>query len=555
MTESKSRELLRRVAARKFAADLAARLQLFVLILAIPYCLLLLASRLGGIIPDWFDPLMVIVVPAGALLCAGLFRRRPDATEPARLADSALKTDDLFLTAVLIEGSPRGYGPLVLEAAEETAASAEPRAVVPWRPWPGVRSAAAVLVALLAATLFLPRLDPFGREEARRRMAERRKKVADSRKATALRSAILKKDSEGPASRELKRLEAELKKALLEMRPKQKRANLSRLRPIQGEMGRLWRQTAKKRLADALRRSPTAQRFGGSGGRKVSEWKRELRAGRTDALRRELGELKEQVRKMSETKDPAAREKLRREVASRLQSLREFARSGVSSEALERALARACRELEMSGGKGLSKQALEALQSSLDLTEQELAALARTVRELQTLEDALATMQMAKALNDLGALDGKGGGGCKGISDYAALYRSLLAQMGGQGRGMGPGMRGPGTGMGGQAPEDETLDTEYKSRLSRSAMTAGKMLMQWKTKGIGKRGRAREDFLRSVRDVKQGCEEAILREQVPPGYREAIKKYFDSIEEAVEEAVDAGSAGKPPGPPAGGADE
>ena len=86
-------------------------------------------------------------------------------------------------------------------------------------------------------------------------------------------------------------------------------------------------------------------------------------------------------------------------------------------------------------------------------------------------------------------------------------------------------------GRGGQAPEDDTLETEYKSELSRSAMTAGKMLMQWKTKGLGRRGRAREDFLRSVREVKQGVSEAIRREQVPPGYHDAIRKYFDSIKE------------------------
>jgi hypothetical protein len=31
--------------------------------------------------------------------------------------------------------------------------------------------------------------------------------------------------------------------------------------------------------------------------------------------------------------------------------------------------------------------------------------------------------------------------------------------------------------------------------------------------------------------VKQGVSEAIQQEQVPPGYHEAIKKYFDTLPE------------------------
>jgi hypothetical protein len=32
-----------------------------------------------------------------------------------------------------------------------------------------------------------------------------------------------------------------------------------------------------------------------------------------------------------------------------------------------------------------------------------------------------------------------------------------------------------------------------------------------------------------VREVKQGVSEAIQQEQVPPGYHDAIKKYFDTL--------------------------
>ena len=43
----------------------------------------------------------------------------------------------------------------------------------------------------------------------------------------------------------------------------------------------------------------------------------------------------------------------------------------------------------------------------------------------------------------------------------------------------------------------------------------------------------KEEFLKYVREVKQGESEAILQEQIPPGYRDAVKRYFDLMEESV----------------------
>ena len=54
--------------------------------------------------------------------------------------------------------------------------------------------------------------------------------------------------------------------------------------------------------------------------------------------------------------------------------------------------------------------------------------------------------------------------------------------------------------------------------------------MKWKSKGIGKTGKAKEEYSNSIKKVKQGISEAILKEQVPPGYHESIQKYFDNID-------------------------
>ncbi len=57
------------------------------------------------------------------------------------------------------------------------------------------------------------------------------------------------------------------------------------------------------------------------------------------------------------------------------------------------------------------------------------------------------------------------------------------------------------------------------------------MLLTLKTKGMGDPAEVKEQYRAAVRDVKQNLSEAILREEIPPGYHEGIKGYFDSIEE------------------------
>ncbi|KPK99785.1 MAG: hypothetical protein AMK75_06350 [Planctomycetes bacterium SM23_65] len=66
-------------------------------------------------------------------------------------------------------------------------------------------------------------------------------------------------------------------------------------------------------------------------------------------------------------------------------------------------------------------------------------------------------------------------------------------------------------------------------------MTAGKILLKWKTLGTAPAGKAKIEYDQQIREVKKGVSEAILREQVPPGYHDAIRKYFDSLEKKLAE--------------------
>ena len=134
---------------------------------------------------------------------------------------------------------------------------------------------------------------------------------------------------------------------------------------------------------------------------------------------------------------------------------------------------------------------------------------------------------MAKRLADAKCLDGEAGKDCNGMGDYAALYAALC-----QKNAIGPGMgRNGGLGAGGKAPEDDSLKTDFKPEKEQSKLAGGKTLLQWKTSEVGETGARAEDFREAVRDVKQRVSEAIAAEQVPPGYHNAIQKYFDSLPE------------------------
>jgi hypothetical protein len=166
---------------------------------------------------------------------------------------------------------------------------------------------------------------------------------------------------------------------------------------------------------------------------------------------------------------------------------------------------------------------------SLQLSEGELQKLAQSMKDGQALDEALKNLQMAKQLAAQGKLDGEAAKDAQGMADYAALFELKMAELGAQAGQIGvPGM-GAGIGDGSKRPEDDSVTTGFKPEKSTSALAGGKMLLEWKTKEVGETGARDPAFRDAVREVKQGVSEAIQQEQVPPGYHEAIKKYFDTL--------------------------
>ena len=50
------------------------------------------------------------------------------------------------------------------------------------------------------------------------------------------------------------------------------------------------------------------------------------------------------------------------------------------------------------------------------------------------------------------------------------------------------------------------------------------------TKGEAEKGEVVRDYKQLLQSVKQGAMEAMNSEQIPPGYHDRIKSYFDSLE-------------------------
>jgi len=199
---------------------------------------------------------------------------------------------------------------------------------------------------------------------------------------------------------------------------------------MQKELGEIWRKRSEERLKDAFDRDPQGQRLGAGVGEKAERWKRRLQRGDPSELKKEVQEIQDKARRVSQLGDSAEKRKLQGELRQQLKDLSEFLSQNASSKSLEAAVNRAIEQLAMAEQKGLSKDAMKGLQESLQLTGAEMDALAQAIRDLQGLEKGLSAAQLAKLANQLKGLDGNATQDLKDMADYEEFYKKLLAQAG-----------------------------------------------------------------------------------------------------------------------------
>lgn len=493
----------------------------------------LLVARFAGVgteLATW--PVLVGIVVAGGLI--GLVARRPPTqVDAARRVDAQIGGKDLFLTLCQLSSSAGEYQPLVLLAAEQRAGNVTAARIVPFawqnRYWNLFWPPALVLLGML----YLPQFDPFGRVAEAKLDETRAERLKESRKATQLRLAEVKEAAEeGEESDPTQQAIKDLQHTFNRMKPKEKLPNLKQLLAEQKRLGEAYRRISEDSLKELLKKQAEGdQMFGGEANEQLKKWSKELSEGSAEAVKQEMQQMQDLLQELSKTEDPVKKQELEQKLKEKLDNLERLANEEIGSEKLAAALERAKQQLDMSQLDELSQEALESLAESLDLAEAELQEIAQAAKDLKSLEQALKTLQQAKRLNDYEMLDGDQAGNCKCMADYEELYAQMMAKMkDGDGNGLG----GEGIGEGGEAPEDDSIETSFRNEQSKSPTTAGKVILSMKTKGVGETGEVVKQYRELITTVKQGVSEAILQEQVPPGYHDGIKGYFDALEAPAE---------------------
>jgi hypothetical protein len=524
------RRLLDRVLWRLRWAVVARRGLFAFLGLAAIYCALVLVSRLTGLVPVVTQPWLPASLPVAALLIGAVWPRKPSPRDAARTVDRGAATNDLYLTMVLLEGSAGEYQPLVAAKAEARAATIRPREVAPLRMNRRLTSVAAVVAVLVGAVSFVPQLDPFGKVAAAEETKEELRHIEESKQVTQERLAKIERESlSDTQAKEVQQALEQMKAALKGAQPKARQANAKALMGAQKTVAGEWRKISSEKLSDLFSKSSTAsQQMGGSSAGMSKKWLENLQAGSTESLKKELSAVQRDLEELAKTQDPGKRAELAQKLRERMDALSQFAEES-GSKTLAAALKRTQQQMQMASKAAAGdpkdpavEEALKAAAESAKLADKELEQIAQSAKDLKALEQALSVLQMAKNLNNSDLLDGKKMEGMQSMSEYEAMYAKMMKDAAPDNGEFGEG---------GPVEEKDSQKSKFKTEMSKSQISKGKVLLTLKTKGMGEHADVKEQYRSAVRGVKQELSEAILREEIPPGYHEGIKGYFDSIEE------------------------
>ena len=507
-------------------------------------CTTVLAVRLLGLLPESRQPLAwLLVFPAVAAGGAWWFYRRVGHTAAARAIDQHAQTNDLFLTLATLSSSAGEYQPLVAQSAAQVAARIVPASVVPYKVERPLGIQAGVLCILALLVWLLPTLDPFGNVEAATKVEKSKKDIELVRKAVKTREEKLAQEVKTATERDAKLHEQvkELMASLRQMRPLEKKPNSKVLQDHRGSLNDMWKNVSSEELREMLSQSISDQQFGGQRTQKMNEWLKQLQQGNSEMLQQQLDEAKETMEAMLEAKTPEDRQKLASQLRRQLQDMKKFSSEKASSPELENALNQALKALEALAAKKqsgeamseaeqqMAQEAAEALRESLELSKTELQELARSAKEMKQLEEALKTLQQAEKLNQDGQLDGEQCEGCNSLAAYAEKYKQMMA-------GMGQGGEAERDTPGAMQGEDDSDPEGYKDEKTKTQIQAGKVLLSIKTKEAAtEKDFDPEDLKKyesTVSEIKSGVQAAIENEQIPPGYVDGIKSYFDNLDSA-----------------------
>ena len=522
---------------------------------------------------------------------AALFRERPTREDAAHRADAHAGTRDLFLTAAELGRQPEApaFAPLVLADAVRRAPGVNPAEAVPFG-LPGRRLVpAGVALAVLVGALFLvPRLDPFGAVAAAEEAAAQAEESAQAAAVAKERTEELKRSQ--PDAEHSPEVTAAVEKLAADLRKTERGkvdANRKKLSERRADLGRLWRKISAEQARGLLAEENDRRRLGlNPDADERQKWLADLREGNAESVREAIRRMTAEASEAASNSDPEARADAMQALREQARKLENFARNDAGDERLAEAMRQAGEQLrkaaeqaraEANGEgspeatKAAMQQAAEAAKAVLEQAGLEAENLAQAARDLREIERAMETARQAGRLNEMGELDGQEATDAASMQEFLEVYEEMLAESGqqavaaeagsvlasgegeggeGEGEGSGDGDgdgdgEGDGDGVGegsggtgrGEREEvdgramDEAPDakTGFRTEVSQSHLVAGKTLMSLKSKGDSDRGERTTDYAENLARVKEGVDEAIFAEDVPPGYRDQIREYFDGL--------------------------
>jgi len=409
-------------------------------------------------------------------------------------------------------------------------------------PWEG-RYLAIPIVALLVVHFALPDIDPWGRKAAIR---ERKDREALLAKQAAKLAQLKRKVVKGTTGkdRELEKIEQEFDQLAEEL----KTPGMTKPRA----MAKL------SKLADALERrrknlgKQAAPKLPRALERRLKIAKKIAEAMNKDDLKDAAEQLKDLAQKLNEGKlDKGKLEQLKQELKDMADALQK------TNPELAKALKQAAQQLT---AEDVAKAAQKLADAGMKMEE-----LQEMLKQMQDMEQALA--QVAKLQKQLGhhkhytrcrgcgkplhcnnpLCDAAAGGECpsgkqcpfeSGFCPECTALGAAIAMMGqGQGGGKGKGkggkgggMHGPGRGKGGDWGELPDVDVDFQATKIKGMRSKAKPLGVYFTRGAGKAGKAKAQAVEVVREFRAAAEEALVKERIPQGHKDYIRKYFDTIQ-------------------------
>ncbi|MFH0963188.1 MAG: hypothetical protein V2A58_04155 [Planctomycetota bacterium] len=479
------RRLLVRRVARRLGGEAAGRIVSNALLgLLVFVCLAILLDKL-----IFLGAPVVYVLAAATVLCAAgavllSVRRWPSDREAALAVDERLRLKERISTSLAVEGDASAMARAVVQDAASYARAVSVAQSFPLRVpvsfwW--AMLAGAVALAILGV---MPQLDLLARkhklelarqerEAVREQAQDMRRELEQLRKSAAARrlddhfdkmEAVVREMEKG----ELTRSETLAKLTELGESLNQARENVAKDNKLAKALANRTEFEQTKNLADALKK------------------------GDFDAAKDETRKLAQDAKsgKLSQEE----KDKLKKELCK----LGELA--GPNSE-LGQALAQF--------GELLDRQGADALAQSL-------AKIELTLDDLQKLQEELGVLSACQ-----GMCKGCQGGlrGALVTHDLTGIYNT------GDNRTPGPGMGGPGIGVGGIAPvQEEQVDFEITG--VKGQIREGRMVGSFFVDGEQLRGEAKAEYSQTVEAARAEAAEALDRERIPRVYEDYVREYF-----------------------------